>query len=188
MKTPKVFSKASFGLRRAGRVLKKHSPEILMGIGTVGVITGTVLACKATTKAEDIIFDSQESIDPEDDPKEIKRIKRETYCDVAKAYAPSVIIMVLSIGSMWGSNYIYRKRCAELAAAYTAVNAAFMEYRKAIREKFGVDVDREIMTGGEMVTITEYDENGKKSKKKALSIDDLYSPYARFFEIGRAHV
>ena len=28
--------------------VEKHSPEILMGVGVVGVVTGTVMACRAT--------------------------------------------------------------------------------------------------------------------------------------------
>lgn len=184
MKMPKIINKASFGLLRFKSTMKKHSPEILMGVGTVGIVTGTVLACKATIKAQDIIFDSQEDLGPEDDPKEIRKIKLETYCDVAKVYTPPVITIALSLGAMWGSNYIYRERCAKLAAAYTAVNSAFMQYRKAVREAFGADVDHELMTGAKMQSIEYVDENGKKHKEKRVVVDPdaMYSPYARFYD------
>ena len=37
--------------------VKKHSPEILVWMGIGGVITGTVMACKETTKIDQIIED-----------------------------------------------------------------------------------------------------------------------------------
>lgn len=183
MKLPK-FKRLNGKFARAGRAIKTHSPEILMGVGTIGVVAGTVMACRATVKAQDIIFDSKAAIEPEDDKKEIRRIKLETYYDVSKCYAPSAIVILLSIGSMWGSNYILRKRCAELAAAYTLVNQAYMNYRKAVREKFGADVDQALATSAYAEAIEYVDEDGKKHKKKALVVnpDALYSPYARFFD------
>ena len=33
--------------------VNKYSPEILVGIGIVGTIAGTVMACKQTIKAKD---------------------------------------------------------------------------------------------------------------------------------------
>ena len=36
----------------------KHSPEILAGIGVVGVVASTVLACKATMKINDVLEDA----------------------------------------------------------------------------------------------------------------------------------
>ena len=36
-------------------VVKKYSPEILITVGIVGVITSTVMACKATTKAHEVL-------------------------------------------------------------------------------------------------------------------------------------
>ena len=170
-------------IRKATNAIRKHSPEILTGIGVVGTLTGTVLACRATLKAADIVFDMHDSIGPDDDKKEIRRVKTEAYCDVAKAYAPSAIIIGLSIGTIFAGNYIQRKRCAELAAAYTTLNQAYQNYRKAVREKFGVDVDRELAYGTHMETIETVGEDGKKKKEKIAVVDpNSYSPYARFFD------
>ena len=44
-------------------LVKKHSPEILAGVGVVGVVASTVLACKATMKVNDILTDAKEQID-----------------------------------------------------------------------------------------------------------------------------
>ena len=43
--------------------VEKHSPEILMGVGVVGVVTGTVMACRATLKLNDILEEAQETRD-----------------------------------------------------------------------------------------------------------------------------
>ena len=43
-----IFNTAQFKV-------KKHSPEILLTVGIVGTVVGTVLACKATPKVKDIL-------------------------------------------------------------------------------------------------------------------------------------
>ena len=41
----------------------KHSPEILAGIGVVGVVASTVMACKATMKINDVLEDAKDQLD-----------------------------------------------------------------------------------------------------------------------------
>ena len=43
--------------------LKKHSPEILVVTGIVGVVASAVLACKSTTKVGAILEDTKETLD-----------------------------------------------------------------------------------------------------------------------------
>ena len=43
--------------------VQKHSPEILAGVGVVGVVASTVMACKATMKLNDILEESKETRD-----------------------------------------------------------------------------------------------------------------------------
>ena len=59
-----IISNVSFSLR-------KHSPEILIGAGVVGVVVSTVLACKATLKADDVLKDAGEKVKAIDDKKDI---------------------------------------------------------------------------------------------------------------------
>ena len=63
MKKSKIMIKASRTLSRAGLRLKKHSPEILVISGVIGVIASGVMACKATTKAGAIIDERKDQID-----------------------------------------------------------------------------------------------------------------------------
>ena len=42
--------------------VKEHSPSILIGVGVVGVLVSTVLACKATTKVDGIIDECKKEV------------------------------------------------------------------------------------------------------------------------------
>jgi hypothetical protein len=43
------FTKVTRAFHSAGFKIRKHSPEILIVAGVVGVVTSAVMACKATT-------------------------------------------------------------------------------------------------------------------------------------------
>ena len=58
-----IVEKASRTFCKAGLKLKKHSPEILVVGGVVGLVTSGVMACKATTKLSAILDDSKELIE-----------------------------------------------------------------------------------------------------------------------------
>ena len=75
---------------KAGFKLKKHSPEILTGIGIAGMITTTVLAVKATPKAIDIIREA------EYEAKEVLS-KTEEFKMCWKFYIPSAVACVASV-------------------------------------------------------------------------------------------
>ena len=59
-------------------------------------------------------------------------------------YGPSVVLGGLSITAILTSNNILRKRNIALAAAYTAVDKSFKEYRGRVIERFGKELDREL--------------------------------------------
>ena len=44
-------------------LLQKNSPAILMGLGVVGVVASTVLACKATLKLDEVKYVADENIE-----------------------------------------------------------------------------------------------------------------------------
>ena len=50
-------------INKAGFKLKKHSPEILIVAGVVGVVTSAVMACKATMKLNDTLTDTKEKVE-----------------------------------------------------------------------------------------------------------------------------
>lgn len=193
----KTFNKAVF-------LTKKHSPEILMITGVVGIITSGVMACKATLKVNDILEEAKsdiekvhtvlndESVTEEkysemDSKKDLAAIYIQTGLKLAKAYGPSLIIGTLSITSMFASNNILRKRNVALAAAYAVVDKSFKEYRGRVIDRFGEEVDRQIKYNLKTMKVDEVitDENGKEKKvKKKIEVGgpDMYSPYAIIFD------
>lgn len=142
-------------------IAKKHSPEILAVAGVVGVVTSTVLACKATTKIEKILDEHKETMaiirvngefpeeeyTEEDQKKDTVITYTRTAARLAKLYAPAVGLGVVSLGCLLASNKILRKRNAALGAALIAADKAFAEYRDRVKERFGEDVERQIRLG-----------------------------------------
>ena len=192
----KVYNKSEMKVR-------KYSPEILAGVGVVGVIASTVMACKATTKLNDILAESKEqleqiktvAVDPayadkytEDDAKKDTTITYvQTGVTVAKLYAPSVILCASSLGCLLASNNILKKRNAALSAAYMTVDKSFKEYRRRVAERFGDEVEKEIrynIKAKEIVTVDEEGNEVKETVKVMEGADNptTYSDYARFFD------
>ena len=195
-KMVKVYNKSEMKVR-------KYSPEILAGVGVVGVIASTVMACKATTKLNDILAESKEqleqiktvAVDPayadkytEDDAKKDTTITYvQTGVKVAKIYAPSVILCASSLGCLLASNNILKKRNAALSAAYMTVDKSFKEYRKRVADRFGEEVEKEIRYNIKAEEITKVDENGNEVTETVKVMDgtddpNSYSDYARFFD------
>lgn len=188
------------GAYALGFALKERAPEILEVAGTVGVIASCVLACKATTKIGQITEEHKtvmEAINTqeigeeytEDDKKKDTVITyTHTVLKLTKTYAPAVILGVLSLGCLHGSNMILRERNAALASAFIAVDRAFKEYRGRVAERFGDDVEKQIRLNlkEQKIEKTETDENGKekKVKEKELISDGVESGYMKYFAAG----
>ena len=207
MKKTELMNNVSRSINRMRFKLKKHSPEILAVTGTIGVVTSAVMACKATTKLGTILektktdmevihtaMEHPEYLEPEkyteDDGKnDIRILYAKTGLNIIKLYAPSVILGGLSITAMLTSNNILRRRNIALAAAYTAVDKGFKEYRSRVVERFGEEMDRELRYNLKSKEIEEtvVDEKGKeKTVKKTVNVVDpsTYSVYARFYDDG----
>ena len=209
MKINEIMNNATRAFNKTGIKLKKHSPEILVVAGVVGTVTSAVIACKATIKLNDILNESKETIDKihyaienpeklseeyteEEGKKDLAIVYTQSVLKVTKLYAPSVILGTLSITAMLTSNNILRKRNVALAAAYTAVNKSFKEYRGRVVERFGKELDHELRYN---IKAKEFEEKvidektGKeKTVKKTVEIAEIdqYSDYAKFFDEGCA--
>lgn len=190
---------------RTGLKLKKHSPEILLAAGVVGVVASGVMACKATLKVEEIVDDAKHKIDmihkvsadpemaekytEEDSKKDLAIVYTQTAVKFIKLYGPSVALAGVSIGCMIGSNRILNKRNVALAAAYATVDKGFKEYRGRVIERFGKELDKELKYGIKAKEIEEVsvDEKGKEvSTKSTVEVMDpnSYSPYSIIFDDG----
>lgn len=206
MKKEEIMNKVSGAFGKVSFKLQKHSPEILMAVGVVGVVASAVMACRATLKVEEIVDDTKEKMDKiheskekgctavgmdysvEDAKKDTALVYVQTGFKFVKLYAPAVTLGALSVTSILASNNILRKRNVAIAAAYTAVDKSFKDYRSRVIERFGQEVDKELRYNlkAEKTTETVVDEEtGEKKKVKKTSFvvnpSDV-SGYARFFE------
>ena len=203
-----IVEKASRTFCKAGLKLKKHSPEILVVGGVVGLVASGVMACKATTKLSAILDDSKEQIElfdkvaanpemvneeytVEDAEKDKKIVKVQTAVKVAKLYAPSIAVGVVSIGAIFASNNIMRKRNVALGAAYATVDRAFKDYRNRVVDRFGEELDKELRYNLKTKEVKETveDENGKKKtvKKNIKYMDSpMPSEFAVIYDDGCA--
>ena len=199
---------------KAGFELKKHSPEILVVAGVVGGITSAVLACKATTKVNKILEETKDSVDiihegaekgevkgylesgeigmvpysAEDSQKDLAIVYAQTGLKFTKLYAPSVILGAMSITSILVGHNILRKRNLALAAAYTAVDTGFKQYRGRVIERFSEKLDKELLYDIKATEVEEtvVDEKGKeKTVKNTVEVADpiaAMSPYTFCFD------
>lgn len=200
---PIVKKASSFAIKHTAK-LRKNSPVILVAVGVTGFVASTVLACRATIKAQDILEDAKYSVEAvhtvlsdesdevqyteEDAKKDLAIIYCKTGINLARIYAPAVILGAASIFSVVESHRILSKRNVALAAAYTAIDRGFKEYRGRVVDRFGEAVDKELKYGtkAEKIAVSETDpETGKAKKTKkefeVLGVDD-YSDYARIYD------
>jgi hypothetical protein len=213
MKKNNVMNSASRALHKVGFKLKKHSPEILVAAGIVGTVASAVLACKATTKIHFILDEKDQKIDylkkgveagevegynengevavipysEVDGKKDMAIVYAQTGLKLAKLYAPAVALGALSITGIVASHRILNKRNVALAAAYTAVDTGFKEYRNRVIERLGKEMDRELRYNlkAKEVEETVTDAKGKEKKvKKTIEVTGMqdHSIYARCFD------
>ena len=202
-----MLNKFNHSLNRASLKLKKHSPEIMMVAGVVGTVASAVMACKATTKIDTILDEHKVKVDKihnfveeakngerdnytvEDGKKDLTIVYTQTGLKLVKLYAPAMIVGVASVTSIVAGHNVLRKRNIALAAAYTAVDKSFKEYRGRVVERFGKELDRELRYNIKAKEVEEIvvDENGKETVvKNTVDVVDpnTYSEYAKFFDDG----
>lgn len=199
MANTKFVTGMSRAVSKAGLTLKKHSPEILIGLGIVGTIASTVMACKASTKASEILANSKKELeqvhavgnDPnftgyteKDYKKDLTLVYAKTGVRFVKLYAPAVLLGTASIAAILSGHGILRKRFVELSAAYAAVDAGFKEYRGRVVERFGKELDRELKYNIKNHEVEEVvvDEDGNETVVKSVIQTAEPSEYAKFFD------
>ena len=188
--------------KKAQLTVRKHSPEILMVAGVIGTVAGAVMACKETLELEDVLDEcKQEKMELEEQyamceeysedalKKDQVKLTIKQAVKIVKLYAPSVIMEATSIGVIFASNDIMRKRNASMAAAYATLNSMYKRYRQNVIESYGEEVDKDMRFGVKHEKVTEIDEDGNKVKIDARIVDLdntalAISDYSRFFQSG----
>lgn len=201
---------ATRAFHKVGFKFKKYSPEILIVSGVIGGVTAAVMACKATLKVNEVTEEAKTNIEKihtatekgfteagevyteEDSKKDLTIAYTQTGIKLVKLYGPAVVLGGLSVTAILTGHNITRKRNLALAAAYTAVDTGFKEYRGRVVERFGEELDKELKYNIKTKEVEEVvkNEDGTESVvKKTVKVVDaadpnLISPYARFFDCG----
>ena len=122
------FAKA---INDAKRLVVKHSPEILTGIGVASMAMSTVLAIKATPKAVRLM----------EEAKKEKEVDKLTPIDTVKAtwkcYIPTAASLAGGMACIIGGQTVSMKRSAALLAAYKLSETALVEYKDQVIETLG---------------------------------------------------
>lgn len=178
---------------KVARTVAKHSPEILLGIGLTAGAGAIVTAVRSSLKVGESVDTLEEKMEEvkilkADDGVDKKDIKKATFnaykdfsIDMIKLYWPTVVLSLGSCACILGSYGILKKRNAALLAAYADISAAFASYREKVKEKYGEDVDRELIFADAVNANAVTNEKGKvvsSIPEKEL----ICSPYARFFD------
>lgn len=191
--------------RFAGRtnlIVKKNSPEILMGCGVVSFVGTVVLASRATLKCSAVLDAHREMMDEIHEAEELDEsyaannamqdkvtAVAKTAGNFIKVYAPTVAVGTLSLSCFLAAYKIMRVRYLGVVAAYNAVSTAFEAYRKRVVEEEGIDADQHYMYGTERRCLPVVDEKGKKTGEEIVEYntdkkDVPVGPnsFARFFD------
>lgn len=174
----------SEALKRGSAVGASH-PTMFFAAGVAGMVTSTVLACRATLKLEKTLDDLERDMadnypdDNHPDQNVQVRFQIRSVLAVAKLYAPAFIVGAASITMLTKSHSTLTKRNAALSAAYTALDNGFREYRGRVVEKYGQDVDDEMRYGA----VVQKDKvGGKTVSKNVVDPSKAASIYAVFFD------
>lgn len=181
---------------------RKHSPSILFGAGIVCMVGSTVMAARATLKLEDTLdIIESNKIKAEMVKKQVEDgaegTEGVTYSDgeyqrdltiivsrgvisIVKLYAPAVILGGLGVLCLTKSHKILTERNAALTAAYVAVDAAFKQYRARVADRYGEEIDRNLMYDSEEVDVID-EETGKITTQTRI-LPGEPSGYARWFD------
>lgn len=169
--------------KSAGKLVfwtKRNSPELLCISAIFTAAASIVLACKATTKVNEVLKESNERINDihtcmKDEDlidngdyskkqarKDLILIYSKTGLKLIKLYAPSIFSFSLSVAAIFGSHKIMKGRNLALAAAYSTIESGYRNYRERVKNKFGEEIEKEIFYDihEETIKVKKKDENG----------------------------
>lgn len=196
-------------LGKIGLGFKSASPEIFVGAGIGCMIAGTIFACKATLKADEVLKEKDLNIakikklkDTADDENN-HVVSKDDYSDenyrkdifvayakmargFVKLYAPAIAFSAVGIAAVLQGHGVLTKRNVAIAAAYETVKEGYSEYRKRVVDELGDEADKRFRYGVQKkdIEVEEEQEDGtvKKKTKKNADVIEGYSKNAKFFD------
>lgn len=169
------------GLIAKGQLGFERNKGLIFTLLSAGLEIAAVIAmAKQAPKAEKILAPANRKIEklkdemadteavanhlvyPEDNKKEIKKIQRQTFVQLAKVYALPVIFTSASLAFMGGSYKVMRNKQIALGAAYVTLDNAFKQYRSRVKEKFGEEAENEIFRDNRKEKVITTNDDGKE--------------------------
>ncbi len=120
----------------AYRFMKKASPILISAAAGIGAVVTYVLAIKETEEAQDII---QEAAEEEEQGFELAK-------KLVKVYAPSFILLVITLLCIVQSTIISQHRIRDLTASCAALATFTNEYRRKQIDIYGKETDQKVIT------------------------------------------
>ena len=160
--------------------LKEVRPEIMLGVGAVSVLAGTILACKKTKEAEPIVEHAKEQLeelkfvknnphaDEQPGVKEFVRVYARNGYELAKVYALPAGLWLGGMVCIFGSHGEMRTRNAKLLANSVALKKFFDEYRELVRQKIGEEAERDLYFGANEEEIEVEEKDPKTGETKTV--------------------
>ena len=168
--------------------LKKNSPTLLFVAGVVGTVGATVLACRATLKAQTVVenakkdlidvdvLQNRKQVDEEAARKTRAQIMTTGALELSKLYGPSVAVGVVSIICLTKSHRLLTQRNAALTTAYVGLQNFLEGYRSRVRQEIGEEREQDVYYSATPIELIEDTEDGPK--KLYGSRPTQASPYA----------
>ena len=124
-------------LHNSKTFVKRNASTILACAGGAGVVVTSVMAVKATPKAQRLLAQAKE--EKGDD---LSRLEKVTVA--GPAYIPSVIMGTATIAAIFGANALNQRQQAALMSAYALLDNSYKEYRNKVKDLQGEEVDNQV--------------------------------------------
>lgn len=122
-------------LKNLGRGISKNSPQILTGLGCIGVVSTAIVTGQATLKAQALIQTEETCRHHEKNYAPLTRLEMLQLS--WKFYIPTVLIGATSIACIIGAHNVNIKRIEAMTTLYSLSKVAFREYKDQVVKEIG---------------------------------------------------
>lgn len=158
-------------LNIAKLALRENAPTIKVVTGVIVAVGGTVVACKATLKAQEVVGsyeDDKNEIEASEDAKEVstglakRRIK--LVAELGLCYAPAAGMIAIGTALIFNGHFQLKGRYVAATTAAAAFQKALVDYRQRVADRYGKNEENDIWNSVTRKSVTVKDDDGKKHK------------------------
>jgi len=197
-------------LQGTGMKIAAAKPEIMLVVGALSLLAGTIEACRKTEEAKKIAADTKQDLQTVEEmlkieetdqikmlPETKKQLKIERgkqYLKVyghmvyqyTKLYGVAAMLWFGGMGMVFGGHHDLRMRNRHLAADIFAGNQLLREYRERVAKAVGEETEKKIYMGAQegMVNVLEKDEQTGEEKIVQKKADVFYAQPGSIFAMN----